>query len=161
MIFTMSQGIRSNDTKSFKRKRTAHACDECRAHKSRCDGGQPICDKCSEMGFLCRYSRPKRASESSISAMQLASNNTSTWLAGRLDNMERLLEKLISKNDEGTLPTLPRSPPDTVSIPTQSDDHVDGMGCMIFADENDAGHFGRKPAMLHSPYGRFAIFTNW
>lgn len=139
----MSQSLRSNESRNFKRKRTAHACEECRSRKSRCDGGRPICDKCSEMGFLCRYNQPKKSSKSSISAMQLSSDNLTAWLAGRLDNMERLLEKLVSKNDAGMPPYPPNPPPDTLSMQaTLSNDHVDGMGCLTFADEDEAGHFG-------------------
>lgn len=79
--------------------------------------------------------------------MPFTSDNSAAWLAGRLDNMERLLEKLVSTKDAGTPACLPRSPPDTLSIQTiQANDHVDGMGCMTFADEDDAGHFGREPA---------------
>lgn len=147
----MSQNRRFGESRNFKRKRTAHACEECRSRKSRCDGGRPCCDKCSEMGFICRYSQPKRSSKSSISAGQLAFGDTSGWLAERLDNMERLLEKLVSKDDVGIPPYAPHSPPDTLSMPaTQLNDNVDGMGCMTFADEDDAGHFGREISTLET-----------
>ncbi|KAJ6133791.1 hypothetical protein N7523_000113 [Penicillium sp. IBT 18751x] len=143
----MSQTPQSKESKGFKRKRTAHACEECRSRKSRCDGAQPVCDKCTEMGFLCHYSQPKKSSKSALTATPLASDNSIAWIAGRLNEMERLLEKLLSKNDTGTPPYLPYSPPDTLSMQaTQSNDQVDGMGCMTFADEGDAGHFGRESA---------------
>ncbi|RAH66310.1 Zn(II)2Cys6 transcription factor domain-containing protein [Aspergillus aculeatinus CBS 121060] len=139
----MSHMLQSGKSTTFKRKRTAHACEECRSRKSRCDGSQPVCSKCSEMGFPCRDSQPKKASRPFIPSVQPPSDSPTLWLAGRLDNMEHLLERLLSRNDLRSPPCLPHSPPDSLpALDTQASDHVDGMGCMPFADDEDAGHFG-------------------
>lgn len=105
------------------------------------------------MGFLCRYALPKRFSDPSFSgtqALEDGSEDSAPWLSRRLDKMERLLKELVSgRNDTETPLYLPHSPPDTLLMQArQSSDPVDGMGCMTFADEDDAGHFGKELAHL-------------
>lgn len=45
---------------SAKRKRVSRACDQCFQKKDRCDGVQPICTFCSQLGRSCTYERPER-----------------------------------------------------------------------------------------------------
>ncbi|OKP11598.1 hypothetical protein PENSUB_2900 [Penicillium subrubescens] len=140
----MSQSFSHPDApRGFKRKRTAHACEECRSRKSRCDGGRPVCDKCNEMGFLCHYNPPKKSFEPSVPTKKTPSDSATASVAARLDRMQQLLETLISKTDAGGSPYLPKSPPETLLMHlTPSTDPVDGMACITFKDETDAGHFG-------------------
>ena len=42
------------------RKRAQRACGECHAHKSKCSGDLPSCQRCVGLGILCVYMPPKR-----------------------------------------------------------------------------------------------------
>ena len=54
-----STSTASKDRKP-KRKRVSRACDQCFLKKDRCDGVQPICTFCSQLGRACTYDRPER-----------------------------------------------------------------------------------------------------
>lgn len=43
-----------------KRKRVSRACDQCFLKKDRCDGLQPTCSFCAQLGRTCTYDRPER-----------------------------------------------------------------------------------------------------
>lgn len=43
---------------SSKRQRINQACDQCRKRKSKCDGAQPTCSTCDNLGKVCTYGTP-------------------------------------------------------------------------------------------------------
>ncbi|KAI9754449.1 MAG: hypothetical protein M4579_004717 [Chaenotheca gracillima] len=45
---------------SSHKNRTRHACETCRRRKTKCDGGQPVCSRCSDLGMVCIYADNKR-----------------------------------------------------------------------------------------------------
>ncbi|OKL57515.1 hypothetical protein UA08_06913 [Talaromyces atroroseus] len=50
----------SDPDSSSKRQRINQACDQCRKRKSKCDGGQPSCSTCDNLGKGCTYGTPVR-----------------------------------------------------------------------------------------------------
>jgi Fungal Zn(2)-Cys(6) binuclear cluster domain len=48
----------SDQDSSSKRQRINQACDQCRKRKSKCDGGQPSCSTCDNLGKVCTYGTP-------------------------------------------------------------------------------------------------------
>ncbi|KAK4623733.1 Transcriptional activator protein acu-15 [Fulvia fulva] len=43
-----------------KRRRVTRACDRCRILKTKCDGQQPICSRCSAYGYACKWNHGGR-----------------------------------------------------------------------------------------------------
>ncbi|OAL27971.1 hypothetical protein AYO22_03186 [Fonsecaea multimorphosa] len=52
--------MQSTTLQAKKRTRIAVACTSCRGRKSRCNGGEPSCRQCSELGVQCVYERLPR-----------------------------------------------------------------------------------------------------
>lgn len=48
----------SEQDPSSKRQRINQACDQCRKRKSKCDGAQPSCSTCDNLGKACTYGTP-------------------------------------------------------------------------------------------------------
>lgn len=48
----------SEHDQSSKRQRINQACDQCRKRKSKCDGAQPTCSTCDNLGKVCTYGTP-------------------------------------------------------------------------------------------------------
>jgi hypothetical protein len=48
----------SEQDSSSKRQRINQACDQCRKRKSKCDGAQPTCSTCDNLGKVCTYGTP-------------------------------------------------------------------------------------------------------
>ncbi|KUL83614.1 hypothetical protein ZTR_11273 [Talaromyces verruculosus] len=48
----------SEQDPSSKRQRINQACDQCRKRKSKCDGAQPTCSTCDNLGKACTYGTP-------------------------------------------------------------------------------------------------------
>lgn len=48
----------SEQDPSSKRQRINQACDQCRKRKSKCDGAQPTCSTCENLGKACTYGTP-------------------------------------------------------------------------------------------------------
>ncbi|RAO70708.1 uncharacterized protein BHQ10_006720 [Talaromyces amestolkiae] len=48
----------SEQDPSSKRQRINQACDQCRKRKSKCDGAQPTCSTCDNLGKVCTYGTP-------------------------------------------------------------------------------------------------------
>ena len=48
----------SDQDSSSKRQRINQACDQCRKRKSKCDGAQPTCSTCDNVGKECTYGTP-------------------------------------------------------------------------------------------------------
>lgn len=129
----------------FKRKRTAHACEQCRHRKSRCNGGRPSCDGCKEMGFLCRYRQSKRASSQDCTSSSASwTQSQAVSFEERLNRIECLLQSLTNAERE-KVPRHPQSSPESFveNWISESSDQVDGMGCVVFPGENNSGQFGQ------------------
>jgi hypothetical protein len=158
----MSSPPREDDAPQSKRRRTALACDSCRARKTRCDGARPACNVCVAMDFDCLYHRPVRHSGTGASRGASHEKDISR-LESRLQAMERRLQVLAdprtgqyrhsmgsnespSGGDATSLASggLHDMPADT------TEDTVDGMGVITFADESEAGYFGpSSPSPSH------------
>ncbi|CAG9988603.1 unnamed protein product [Clonostachys byssicola] len=144
---------------SFKRQRTALACNSCRNRKSRCNGTRPQCAMCVEMGLDCVYQQPGYRRK-----------EVSDGHEARLTSIEQTLQLLLEENRQrnrqqaasgvaefssidsqcGTYATSQAQEGDAAAashygnsvanIP--EDDTVDGMGAIKFADEQESGFFG-------------------
>ncbi|KAJ5673980.1 hypothetical protein N7462_009419 [Penicillium macrosclerotiorum] len=134
-----------------KRRRVAVACDACRTRKSRCDGTRPRCSLCRDLGFECVYTPPTTATNVIVQK---------DYLHGLEDRVKRLEESVLGVRDEisGLTGRVDRmqsgkvdgSPEEevhaqrVVSVPDLigTEDSVDAMGAMTFAEEEDSGFFG-------------------
>ncbi|KAJ5963484.1 uncharacterized protein N7479_003360 [Penicillium vulpinum] len=142
-----------------KRRRVAIACDACRTRKSRCDGKRPSCSLCQDLGFDCVYTPPPTAANVIVQKDYLhgledrvkrleeslgAVRGDLDGLVKRVDSRpekDRERESVISGQNvgEGQEQTRIAAPmPDLIG----TEDSVDGMGAVIFADEEDSGFFG-------------------
>jgi Fungal Zn(2)-Cys(6) binuclear cluster domain. len=164
----MASNSPDNETpngRPFKRRRVAVACDACRTRKSRCDGKRPSCSLCQDLGFECVYTPPPTAAniivqkdylhrledrvkrlEESFGGMKGDLNG----LAKRVDcgpERDRERESAISgRNTEESQGEARIAAPMPDLIGTE--DSVDGMGAVIFADEEDSGFFGKFTYLL-------------
>ena len=166
---------------NFKRQRTAIACNSCRYRKSRCDGEQPTCSTCSEMGFQCVYRRP-------INISQLPTMEYASQLENRLQFIEERLRTVASDGDRETtegfvVPSLRNSLPfqneSEYSVTSgiirlnsaekngerngdnaSQEDTVDGMGSITFADEVTSGYFGPSSNSTFFSYIVKALASN-
>ncbi|CAI7569790.1 unnamed protein product [Penicillium palitans] len=142
-----------------KRRRVAVACDACRTRKSRCDGKRPSCSLCQDLGFECVYTPPSTASNVIVQKDYLhgledrvkrleesfgAVRGDLDGLAKRVDcgpERDRERESAISgrnvRESQGEA-RIAAPMPDLIG----TEDSVDGMGAVIFADEEDSGFFG-------------------
>lgn len=142
-----------------KRRRVAVACDACRTRKSRCDGRQPSCSLCQDLGFECVYTPPPAAANVIVQKAYLhgledrvkrleelfgAVRGDLDGLAKRVDcgpERDGERESAISGRNAGESQVEARiaaAMPDLIG----TEDSVDGMGAVIFADEEDSGFFG-------------------
>ncbi|KAJ5133966.1 uncharacterized protein N7443_004411 [Penicillium atrosanguineum] len=126
-----------------KRRRVAVACDACRTRKSRCDGSRPRCSLCIDLGFECIYTPP------------LTANNVivqKDYLHGLEERVKKLEESFVAvRGDVDGLAAREkgaevggRDEEGRVSVPdlVGTEDEVDAMGAVTFADEEDSGFFG-------------------
>ena len=150
----------TSQTPASKRRRVAVACDACRTRKSRCDGSRPRCSLCSDLGFECIYTPPTTATNVIVQK---------DYLHGLEDRVKKLEDALLSVKDDifGLSARVDRVPSADTGMPlavTRSadsekrvvsqaipdligtEDSVDAMGAMTFADEEDSGFFGMTPA---------------
>lgn len=148
-----------------KRRRVAVACDACRTRKSRCDGKQPSCSLCQDLGFECVYTPPPTAANVIVQKVYLhgledrvkrleesfgAVRGDLDGLAKRVDcgpDKDRERESFIYGRNAGESQSEARiaAPmPDLIG----TEDSVDGMGAVIFADEEDSGFFGKRTYLL-------------
>lgn len=134
-----------------KRRRVAVACDACRTRKSRCDGNRPLCSLCRDLGFDCVYTPPTTATNVIVQKDYLHG------LEDRVRNLENSLSTvkndiagLFTKEDRGAGRVLQPSEYEqsqrVVAGPvpdlTGTEDSVDAMGAITFANEEDSGFFG-------------------
>lgn len=147
-----------------KRRRVAVACDACRTRKSRCDGVRPRCSLCRDLGFECVYTPPPTATnvivqkdylhglEERVKRLEegmLGVRGEIDGLAGRVDGVQM---QSIAGRDGGSssnLQTVRRVEDDGQRVVSVSgsdligtEDSVDAMGAVTFADEEDSGFFG-------------------
>ncbi|KAJ5813994.1 uncharacterized protein N7503_000744 [Penicillium pulvis] len=131
-----------------KRRRVAVACDACRSRKSRCDGVRPRCSLCVDLGFECMYTPPATATNVIVQK---------EYLHGLEDRVKRLEESFrnVRSDVDGLTVRVDRVPEVRdrevrgevrsaiqVSDLIGSEDSVDAMGAISFADEEDSGFFG-------------------
>ncbi len=137
----------------YKRQRTALACNSCRYRKSRCNGEQPVCGTCSEMGFECVYRRPVNAGKAASELSQAPHNLQQTsHLENRLQAVEKFLHSIASDKSSpqnalyfsrGGQSSIDSSQNHGSGVEHSQEDTVDGMGVITFADEvSTTGCFG-------------------
>ncbi|KAG1438643.1 hypothetical protein G6F56_012575 [Rhizopus delemar] len=56
----MNLSSSSSSTGKQKKSRTSHACTNCRRKKIKCDGRQPSCSSCLQLGSTCGYEEGKK-----------------------------------------------------------------------------------------------------
>jgi hypothetical protein len=143
-----------------KRRRVAIACDACRTRKSRCDGKRPSCSLCQDLGFACVYTPPPTAANVIVQKDYLhgledrvkrleesfgAVRGDLDGLAKRVDcgpRRDKERESAISGRNVGESEAETRIAAPMPDL-TGTEDSVDGMGAVIFADEEDSGFFGK------------------
>ncbi|KAJ6108028.1 hypothetical protein N7523_009351 [Penicillium sp. IBT 18751x] len=132
-----------NAQPASKRRRVAVACDACRTRKSRCDGSRPRCSLCIDLGFECIYTPPVTANNLIVQK---------DYLHGLEERVKKLEESLVAVRGDvdglvarenvgvigGRNEDRRASVPDLVG----TEDEVDAMGAVTFADEQDSGFFG-------------------
>ncbi|CAI7564144.1 unnamed protein product [Penicillium glandicola] len=140
-----------------KRRRVAIACDACRTRKSRCDGKRPSCSLCQDLVFECVYTPPPTATNVIVQKDYLHGledrvkklEQSFGAVRGDLDGLVKRIdcgperESVISGRNAGKSQSqgetrIAAPMPDLIG----TEDSVDGMGAVIFADEEDSGFFG-------------------
>ncbi|KAJ5446850.1 Transcription factor [Penicillium cf. griseofulvum] len=142
-----------------KRRRVAIACDACRTRKSRCDGKRPSCSLCQDLGFECVYTPPPTAANVIVQKDYLhgleervkrleeslgAVRGDLDGLAKRVDygpEEDRDRQSAVSGRNAGESQDETRNAAPMPGL-IGTEDSVDGMGAVIFADEEDSGFFG-------------------
>ncbi|GFF96416.1 transcriptional activator protein acu-15 [Aspergillus udagawae] len=128
-----------------KRRRVALACDVCRTRKSRCDGTRPQCGMCKDLGFECVYTPPVTATNVIVQKDYLKD------LESRVKSLEENLTTMRSDLSGLAAQMTRRSPPgegrlepchEPLADLAGSEDPIDAMGAVTFADEEDCGYFG-------------------
>ncbi|KAF4979962.1 hypothetical protein FDECE_17968 [Fusarium decemcellulare] len=142
-----------------KRKRIAHACEPCRQRKSRCDGSRPSCDLCKAQDIECFYR------DGTTKPMPVEDRVYYSRLETRLVDIETMLHSLVESDNRRNAPSsvpsrgndteeeatdiqtdvnIPKESPNAAQIPrpTETQDSVDGMASITFADETSSGFFG-------------------
>ncbi|KAJ5355472.1 uncharacterized protein N7496_012684 [Penicillium cataractarum] len=148
-----------------KRRRVAVACDACRTRKSRCDGVRPRCSLCRDLGFECVYTPPPTATnvivqkdylrglEERVKRLEegmVGVRGDIDGLVGRVDGVQVQGVATGDAGSSSSLATARRIEDDSgqrvVSVAGSdligTEDAVDAMGAVTFADEEDSGFFG-------------------
>ncbi|KAH7157361.1 fungal-specific transcription factor domain-containing protein [Dactylonectria estremocensis] len=85
----------------YKRRRVAHACQTCRALKSKCDGKKPKCGRCVGYGFTCSYSRGRPVRREDVASEEPGEDHTNPdaieELRGSIERYEELVHRLLSQ----------------------------------------------------------------
>ncbi|OQE36175.1 hypothetical protein PENCOP_c012G02469 [Penicillium coprophilum] len=150
-------GNETPDGRPSKRRRVAIACDACRTRKSRCDGKRPSCSLCQDLGFECVYTPPPTAANVIVQKDYLHGledrvkrlEQSLGAVRGDLDGLVKRVAHGPERDRESAIPGRnTRESRDETSIAAPmsgligTEDSVDGMGAVIFADEEDSGFFG-------------------
>ncbi|KAL4737926.1 C6 transcription factor [Aspergillus similis] len=133
---------------SVKRRRVALACDACRTRKSRCNGRRPKCGTCEDLGFDCAYTPPATASNIIVQKDYL--RNLEQRVKSLEDNLTTVKSDLscVASQMNGRRPNgrmdevEPNEQREPFSDFAGSEDTIDAMGAVAFADEEDCGFFG-------------------
>ncbi|KAI3012293.1 transcriptional regulator family: Fungal Specific TF [Aspergillus niger] len=133
---------------SVKRRRVALACDACRTRKSRCDGRRPKCGMCEDLGFECAYT------PSTTTTNIIVQKDYLRDLEERVKSLETSMATVKSdlsgfaSQINGSMPDAPRkenplsNQSERFSDFAGTEDTIDAMGAVAFADEEDCGFFG-------------------
>ncbi|KAM5349222.1 hypothetical protein ACJ41O_005729 [Fusarium nematophilum] len=84
----------------YKRRRVAHACQTCRAMKSKCDGKKPKCGRCVGYGFTCSYSQGRSLRREDVASEELGDDHINSdaieELRCTIERYEELVHRLLS-----------------------------------------------------------------
>ncbi|KAL3461942.1 fungal-specific transcription factor domain-containing protein [Aspergillus heterothallicus] len=131
-----------------KRRRAVEACVSCRNRKSRCSGQRPKCSTCIELGFTCQYLTGGQSGD-----IVVVGKEHFQAIEDRLNQLESLLRERPSshglKRPHSDVDTRDRGVPTPNSSlggdgsgSIVSHDPTDGMGVLVFGDEEDRTYFG-------------------
>ncbi|KAL4807917.1 fungal-specific transcription factor domain-containing protein [Aspergillus unguis] len=139
----------ATEGRSVKRRRVALACDACRTRKSRCDGRRPQCGMCKDLDFDCVYTAPVTATNVIVQKDYLSDlEHRVKTLEDSLGTVKTELSAVASKvngecrSDRPVSETTPSRQKEQSADLMGTEDTVDGMGAVAFADEEDCGFFG-------------------
>ncbi|KAH8588841.1 fungal-specific transcription factor domain-containing protein [Bisporella sp. PMI_857] len=140
-----------------KRRRVGIACGPCRTRKSRCDGIRPKCSGCIELGYECIYTQTASMTNVIVGKEYLAGIEDRLKLVEQeISHMKNFRSNRHIRFDDATSSTstaLEGSPLTSFTDGVQVDSGnlqdnevlestTDGMGAMIFSQEEDIGFFG-------------------
>ncbi|KAJ5610294.1 hypothetical protein N7510_007013, partial [Penicillium lagena] len=126
------------------------ACDACRTRKSRCDGNRPLCSLCRDLGFECIYTPPTTATnvivqkdylhglEDRVRKLEDSLSTVKDDIAGLITKVDQGPGQVLQPSEyEGSQRVVAGHVPDL----TGTEDSVDAMGAVTFANEEDSGFF--------------------
>ncbi|KAF4627426.1 hypothetical protein G7Y89_g10732 [Cudoniella acicularis] len=90
----MAQRERTPHGADYPRKRTAIACEICRARRSKCDARKPACSKCVELEVECVYRKPNLWDREPVTAAATAALGK---VDDRLDQIQDSIAALIEQ----------------------------------------------------------------
>ncbi|KAH6680158.1 hypothetical protein B0J14DRAFT_633752 [Halenospora varia] len=90
----MAQRERSSHGADYPRKRTAIACEICRARRSKCDARKPACSKCMELEVECVYRKPNLWDREPVTAAATAALGK---VDDRLDQIQDSIAALVEQ----------------------------------------------------------------
>lgn len=79
-----------------KRRRVTRACDRCRVLKTKCDGRQPVCSRCSAYGYACNWENGGRRGLTHPDASLSAGSSPSSPAVTSLQQAVRAYDELLS-----------------------------------------------------------------
>ncbi|EME44971.1 hypothetical protein DOTSEDRAFT_70874 [Dothistroma septosporum NZE10] len=79
-----------------KRRRVTRACDRCRILKTKCDGQQPVCSRCSAYGYACNWEHGGRRGLTHPDASQTMNPASSSLSVTSLQQAVRAYDELLS-----------------------------------------------------------------
>ncbi|KAH8886264.1 hypothetical protein GQ53DRAFT_809809 [Thozetella sp. PMI_491] len=146
-------GNHADNPKPAKRRRIAIACTSCRYRKSRCDGSRPRCSTCRDHDYDCSYPQSGPLSQTKIASLAHVES-----VEERLSTVERLLRRLSgrvgqieqSRHSGSVDPDVESDRQDADGSAEDegdesrdaNDDPTDGIGSIIFRQEEGTGYFG-------------------
>lgn len=149
----------SHDERPAKRRRVAIACRPCRERKSKCDGANPACSLCRQMGTECSYPPP-------LSKTDLLRQEFTSMVGGlddRIGGIERMLTSFqqtlaastgrepVTPNSRTSAPITPAQPvgdsdvtisEDAFQSSAQPGPAADGIGIVPLTSREDIAFFG-------------------
>ncbi|KAH0279183.1 hypothetical protein KCU91_g1929, partial [Aureobasidium melanogenum] len=175
----------SNPQPSAKRRRIALACNACRIRKTRCNGAQPKCKFCENLGFDCQY-EPSDSTTNVIVRKELVSGieERLSFLEASVRRHEQLLRQgsssyntIDTSLNDGTsggaqntgqgfrTPSLNEH--DNIQLEASGVQEIDAEGvsdgmAVTFLDEEDSGYFGSSSniSFMRHVFGAMSIVLN-